>query len=132
MSQEHVETYERAVEAANRRDLNALLAEFDPDIEWHSAVVGMGSDVYRGENGVRAMFRDLDENLEAAIFELSEVRDLAERVLALGRLRARGHESGAPTEVSFNQLVDFKNGKIVRLRSFLDRREALEAVGLSE
>jgi hypothetical protein len=50
----------------------------------------------------------------------------------LGRLYARGHESGVETEVSFNQLLDFKGGKVMRVRSFLDSEEALEAVGLSE
>ena len=48
MSQENVEVYKRAVDATNRRDLDALLDEFDPDVEWHSALVGMGTEVYRG------------------------------------------------------------------------------------
>jgi ketosteroid isomerase-like protein len=34
--------------------------------------------------------------------------------------------------VSFNQVVDFRNGRVLRLRSFLDREDALEAAGLSE
>jgi ketosteroid isomerase-like protein len=132
MSQEYVETYRRAVDAANRRDLDALLDEFDSDVEWHPALVGLGAEVYRGEAGVREMFRDVDENLASAVAEVFEVRDLGERVLALGRLRARGHESGAQAEVSFNQLVDFKHGKVIRLRTFLDRQEALQAAGLKE
>jgi ketosteroid isomerase-like protein len=132
MSRENVEAYTRAVEAANRRDMDALLADFHPDVEWHSALVGLGAEVYRGEDGVREMFSDLDENLTSALFEVSEIHDLGDRVLALGRLRARGHDSGVQTESSFNQLVDFKDGKVIRLRSFLDRKEAVEAAGLTE
>jgi ketosteroid isomerase-like protein len=132
MSVENVETYWRALDAANRRDMDALVREFDPDVEWHSAVVGMGAEVYRGAEGVRELFRDGDENLANLVNEVSEVRDLGDRILALGRLRARGQESGVETEVSFNQLVDFKNGKVIRLRTFLDRQEALEAAGLSD
>ena len=132
MSQENVEVYERAVDATDRRDLDALLDEFDPDVEWHSALVGMGTQVYRGKEGVREVFRDLDENFTGMVVEFLEVRDLGDRVQALGRLRARGHESGVQAEGSFNQVVDFKNGKVIRLRSFLDRQEALEAAGLSE
>ena len=89
MSQENVEVYKRAVDANNRRDLDALLDEFDPDVEWHSALVGMGTQVYRGKEGVREMFRDLDENFTGMVVEFPEVRDLGDRVLALGRLRAR-------------------------------------------
>ena len=132
MSQENVEAYQRAVEAANRGDIGALLAELDPKVEWYSAVVGMGSEVYRGVEGIRELFRDSDEVFTRATFELSDIRDLGDRALALGRLRARGHESGVQTEVSFNQLVDFKRGKAIRIRTFLDREEALEAAGLSE
>ena len=132
MSQENVETYKRAVEATNRRDLDALVEELDPQVEWHSALVGLGTAVYRGTVGVRELFRDADETLEGMVFEVSEVRDLSDRVLALGRLRARGHESGVETDVSFNQVADFRNGKLLRLRSFLDREEALKAAGLSQ
>ena len=132
MSQENVETYKRAVEATNRRDLDALVEELDPQVEWHSALVGLGTAVYRGTEGVRELFRDADETLEGMVFEVSELRDLKDRILALGRLRARGHESGAETDVSFNQVVDFRNGKLTRLRSFFDREDALEAAGLSE
>ena len=132
MSQENVEVYKRAVDATNRRDLDALLDEFDPDVEWHSALVGMGTEVYRGKQGIREMFRDADENFTGMVVEFPEVRDLGDRVLALGRLRAHGHESRVQTEASFNQLADFKNGKMIRIRSFLDRQDALEAAGLSE
>ena len=132
MSQENVEAYERAVEAANRRDIEALLEELDPEVEWYSAVVGMGSEVYRGAEGIREMFGDADETIQDASFELSEIRDLGDRLLCFGRLRAHGMASGAPTEVPFNQLVEFRNGKATVLRTFLDPKEALEAAGLEE
>ena len=132
MSQENVDTYKRAVAAVNRRDLDALVEELDPQIEWHSALVGLGSTVYRGTEEVREIFRDADETLEGMVFEVAEVRDLNDRLLALGRLRARGHESGVETDVSFNQVVDFRNAKVWRLWSFLDREDALEAAGLTE
>jgi ketosteroid isomerase-like protein len=132
MSQENVEAYKRAVDAASRRDIEALLEEFDPEVEWHSAVVGMGSEVYRGAEGIREMFGDADETLPDASFELYEIRDLGDRLVCFGRLRAHGTASGAPTEVPFNQLVEFRNGKATVLRTFLDSKEALEAAGLSE
>jgi ketosteroid isomerase-like protein len=101
MSEENVEAYKRAVEAANRRDLEALLEELDPEVEWYSAVVGMGSEVYRRAEGIREMFRDADETIPDAFLEVSEIRDLGDRLLSFGRLRARGMESGAQTEAPF-------------------------------
>jgi ketosteroid isomerase-like protein len=132
MSEENVEAYKRAVEAFNRRDLEALLEELDPEVEWYPAVVGLGSEVYRGVEGIRELFADMGETIPDAFFEVTEIRDLGDRVLCFGRLRAHGSESGAPTEVPFNQLIHFRDGKATVLRTFLDPKEALEAAGLSE
>ena len=132
MSQENVEAYKRAVEAFNRRDFEAMLEEFDFKVEWYPAVVGLGSEVYRGAEGIRELIRDMEETIPGALFEVSEIRDLGDRLLSLGRLRAHGMESGAQAEVPFNQLVHFTDGKATALHSFLDPKEALEAAGLSE
>ncbi len=37
MSQEDVEAFERAIDAFNRRDIEAVLKELDPEVEWPSA-----------------------------------------------------------------------------------------------
>jgi ketosteroid isomerase-like protein len=109
-----------------------MLEEFDAEVEWYPAVVGMGSEVYRGAEGIRELFGDMGETIPDALFEVSEIRDLGDRLLAFGRLRAHGMGSGAPTEVPFIQLVHFTDGKATVLRTFLDPKEALEAAGLSE
>jgi ketosteroid isomerase-like protein len=132
MSEENVEAYKRAVEAANRGDLEALLEELDPEVEWYPQVVGLGSEVYRGAEGIREVFADMGETIPDAVLQVGEIRDLGDRLLSFGRLRAHGSESGAPTEVPFNQLIHFRDGKATVLRTFLDPNEALEAAGLSE
>jgi ketosteroid isomerase-like protein len=132
MSQENVDAYERAVEASNRQDLDAMLEEFDPEVEWYPAVVGMGSEVYRGADGIRELFGDMGETIPDAFFEVSEVRDLGDRLLSFGHLHAHGRQSSAPTEVPFAQLVHFREGKATVLRTFLDPKVALEAAGLSD
>jgi hypothetical protein len=35
MSEENVEAHKRGVEAINCRDIEALLEELDPEVEWH-------------------------------------------------------------------------------------------------
>ncbi len=132
MSEENVEAYKRAVEAGNRGDLEALLEELDPEVEWYPQVIGLGSEVYRGAEGIREVFADMGETIPGAVLQVGEIRDLGDRLLSFGRLRAHGIESGAPTEVPFNQLIYFRDGKVTVLRTFLDPKEALEAAGLSE
>jgi ketosteroid isomerase-like protein len=55
MSQENVELLHRAYDAFNRRDLDALLALCDPDVEFISYTMQVErGDPYRGHDGVRS------------------------------------------------------------------------------
>ena len=65
-------------------------------------------------------------------FEFSEIRDLGDRILAVGEMRGRGTESGAEIESPWAFLIQFRNGKATHVRVYLDPKEALEAAGLSE
>ena len=135
MSQENVDAFNRGVDAINRGDVEALLRVLDPEIEWHSAIlIGMGGEeaVYRGHAGIRKFIRDLYETLTGVPAEYSEIRDLGDRLVAIGRIRARGTASGAGIESPIGSVVEFKNGKATRVRTFFDHDEALEAAGLSD
>ena len=135
MSQENVEAFKRAVEANNRSDYDALLAEFDPDVEWHGVMgvmFGWESTVFRGHAGVIEYLRDIDEGFTVRDIQLSEFRDLGERVVVLGHARGRGRESGIELDSQYGAVAEFKKGKIITYRDFFDHREALEAAGLSE
>ena len=136
MSQENVEAFKRGVDAFNRRDLEAFLAELDTEVELHAALfvmLGRESTVYRGHEGAGKYLRDLDEAFaEFQIDEVSEIRDLGERVVAIGHLRGRGKASGAKVESPIGYVVEFKNGKGVRMDDYFDPIKALEPAGLSE
>ena len=135
MSQENVEAFKRGAEASNRRGIEALVAELDPEVEWHSALLMSlqgEAAVYRGHEGMREFFRDLDAVLDEIHAEYSEVRDLGDRVVAIGRIRQRGKGSGAETESPIGSVIDFKKGKAIRVWTYLNPKEALEAAGLSE
>ena len=135
MSQEDVETFRRGIEAMNRRDVEALLPALDPGVEWHmtiQALIGGEAAVYHGHEGVREYFRDMDEAFSDVHADYPDVRDLGDRLLALGSFRVRGRESGAEVESQVGALVDMKEGRATRVLTFLDPREALEAAGLSE
>jgi uncharacterized protein len=136
MSQENVEVFNRAVAAGTRYDVPALLEELDPEVEWHAAIPpllgGEASKVYRGHEGVRELIGDFEETFADSQMEFPEVRDLGDRILAIGRLRNRGKASGAEVESPLAYLVELRKGKVSRVHTYLDPAEALEAAGLSE
>jgi ketosteroid isomerase-like protein len=61
-----------------------------------------------------------------------EVRDLGDRVLALGKLEGRGRGSGVWVESPVGSVTDFRDGRAWRTRVFSDHGEALRAAGLAE
>jgi ketosteroid isomerase-like protein len=135
MSQENVEAFKRAVEAYNRRDIDTFLEWFDAMVETRPltlAMFGQEATVYRGHEGIRQFIRDVDEALSQLQVEPLEIRDLGEQIVASGRLRARGRASGAEIESPISWLVEFKDGRVIRMRDYLDFAEALEAAGLRE
>ena len=82
MSQENLETFKRGLDAYNRRDIDALLEELDPEVEWHPALavlLGGGQTVFRGHEGVRESIREEDDALAVYQPEVSEIRDLGPR-----------------------------------------------------
>jgi ketosteroid isomerase-like protein len=136
MSQDNVEVFRRTSEAYNRRDVEGLLEFAHPDVEWHPAafraLIGAEAAVYRKHDGMRQMFREVDESLARAEAEWFDIRDLGERIVATGRFHIRGRESGAESESPVAIVADFADGKVLRVKTYLDPKEALEAVGLTE
>ena len=135
MSQANVERFERAVAATNRGDVEAALKDLDPDIELHAfmeELLGGEGRVYMGHAGVREFFRDFNEPFDQLHWEYPDIRDLGDRVLAIGTFRARGRASGAEVETPIGVLVDFEDGIATRLWSTGETAEVLEAAGLTE
>src|SRR5215211_3816478 len=135
MSRQNVEAFKRAVEANNRRDVEAFLEELDPEVEWHPglpALLGGEATVGRGHEGARELLRDVYDALAVFHLEISEIRDLGDRIVAIGRMHARGRESGAETESPWRYVVQYENGKATLIRTYLERNEALDAAGLRE
>jgi ketosteroid isomerase-like protein len=137
MSQENVERLEamqRGTEAFNRRDVEGVLEEVDGEIEWQDAfqvlLGGEATTVY-GHEGVRDLMREQDEVFAELAVEYSEARYVGDKLVTIGVLRTRGKQSGAATESPLATVVEFKDGKGVRIRTYLDPNEALEAAGLS-
>jgi ketosteroid isomerase-like protein len=128
-----VQNHRRAIEAFNRRDLDALLALMDADVEFapfERAVEGGGA--YRGHTGVRSWWGDALEAFPDFRLDIEESRDLGDVTLVHGRLGGQGAASGASFERTVWHAVKWRDGKQVWWRAFESEAKALEAVGLRE
>jgi ketosteroid isomerase-like protein len=131
MSQENVEAFKRFMDGFNRRDVEAMLEEVDAGVEWRPAApVALGGEatVYQGHAGIPAGIRDLHDSFAELQIEISEVQQIGDRVVGIGRIRTRGKGSGVESWSPFGAVMEFRCGKATQIRSYLDPREALEAV----
>jgi ketosteroid isomerase-like protein len=135
MSRENVEIVHMAGKAFNRQDVEALAAISDDDLEFLSALtaVDTGGVAYRGPGAWAAYFTRMDEIWDGWHLGDLEVFDAGDdRVAAVFRLVGRGKGSGVPVEHRIGLAYRMRQGKLWRMRSYLDPGEALEAVGLRE
>jgi ketosteroid isomerase-like protein len=131
MSEENVELVRAGYEAFNRRDFDAAMRLADDSITWQPFFT-VETDRLRGKDEVRAAWERQIEALDLRI-DLSELVPLDEnRVLAVGRWRGRGSESGAPVEQTAAQVFTVEGGRLRSVDTYATKNEALEAVGLSE
>ena len=132
MSRENVELVRQFVQSFNRRDLAAMSQRFDPEIEWTpGGPAAVERAVYRGRDEVSDGFLRRGRPGMFFTWEESEVRDLGDSLVWLGRARLRGGDA-SPVEVDQEFAIHFlvHGGKNVRFRGFREWQEALEAAGL--
>lgn len=131
MSQENVELARRFYDAVNQRDLDAWLAITDEQAELSSILVPVEGG-YRGHDGFRRWWENVFDTFPDYTIQVGEVQDHGTVTIAAIRLRGHGSASQAPIDQPLSQLIQWHNGKAVRVESFRTEAEALEAVGLSE
>ena len=136
MSHDNVEIARNMHTAFGRRDLEALLAACHPEVTYRAAITqlleGEAGD-FRGHDGIRRWWRDLDDLYDDLRTEVVEVCDLdGERVLVVFDVHGRGKGSGVTRVERLTQVATVRDGQIIEMRDFFSRREALEAVGLRD
>ena len=129
MSQANVDKARAFIDAYNRRDFDAAVADFDPEIEWevHRSLMP-GATTYHGHAGVKQFWSAWAEAIADMELDIEVCRTVdEERVLAITRAHGAGVGSGVPVESGrFAQIVDFRDGRAVRVRLYGDVDHALK------
>jgi ketosteroid isomerase-like protein len=130
MSEENVAKARAFIEAYNRRDFDAAVENFDPEVDW-ILPARQSSDSCRGPEEVKRFWEGIDETFEELRLEPQEWVDAGDRVAT--RLRHHGQGKGSGIEINtelYHQVATFRDGRMVRIEYFADWAEALEAAGI--
>jgi len=123
------------VEAYNRRDLDAVVAGWHPEFEYHTgrqwAQSGLAEPCYRGLEGYRRYVAATAEVWgEENYLKPVELIDLGDRTVVLADVVMRAQASGVPLAEAFALVATLKDGMVIRLQEYYDHAEALEAAGV--
>jgi ketosteroid isomerase-like protein len=134
MSQENVEIVRSAFMALADGGVDAVAEFWHPEINWR-ALEGAPDDVgeMKGTEAARRYVEDWFETFDDLTFTPEELLDAGEdRVVAVVHMSGRAKLSGITTDLRFAILYTLRGAKIVRVREYADREEALKAAGLAE
>ena len=131
MSSENVELVGTALESFNREGIDAIAAGIHPDFETTTpSSLALEPDTYRGAEGLQRWMDAWGDTMDEVRFDVDELVDAGDRVIAVSRMVARSHTTGIEVEQAVALVWTLRDGRAVRLDSYATRDEAVQAVGL--
>ena len=131
MSRENVEIVQAALDAWNRGDWVATLKDAAPGFEFDlSRAVGPQHGVFNLDQ-MPAFWDEFTETWESVRYEIEEFIEAGEHVVTPFTSYHRGRD-GIEVQARGTWVWTFRNGAVVRACLYQERREALDAAGLSE
>ena len=124
--------FRKAIAGYNRGEIGPMVEITHPDAEWYPFTAAVeGDEAYHGPEGIRRWWANVQASVDQVEATVDDVRDLGDRLLAFGHLRAR-FRSGVPLDTEIAWLLRFRDGLAVWGRAYQSHAEALEAAGLRE
>ena len=127
----------RGFHAMARSDIDVNVLIYEPDTEvWMHGMDGVGvGGCFRGREGVRALYREIDDAFERWSWTIDRVIDGGDRLAIRGNFVGYGRGSGVKTELtSGGTAMELSaRGKIARQEWMVEQdawQDVLEAAGL--
>jgi ketosteroid isomerase-like protein len=132
---ENAETMRRGFAAFSRGDWDGLLADVDPEIEWHLVFqlpdLPPEKQVFHGHDELRTLFDAFGSVWDQLTLEVEEVLHDADDLLILRvRFHGRGGASGIEVDRSLFLVEELRDAKLRRQRPFETEEEAFAAAGV--
>jgi ketosteroid isomerase-like protein len=128
MPHDDVEILRAAYEALNRGDIPGTVAVLDADAEWHEHSELPEADSYRGREVIQSFLESFLESWDDFRQEVEDLIAEDGKVLILLHMIGQGKGSGIRVEARYAHLWTMREGRGVRVDTYTDREEALEAL----
>jgi ketosteroid isomerase-like protein len=117
-----VDIVRRSYVAFARGDLDAVMADMHPEIEWHQAQGLPHGGLYRGLDEVRRnIFDPLDQEWwEGFTADPDEFLEAGDQVVVIGRYRGIAKETRKQLDVPFVHIWSMSGDQAIRFRQCLD------------
>ena len=119
----------RGYELWNRGDLSAVSRMWSDDFEWHNDPAWPGQQVYYGRDTVVRFLTDEVANvIELGEIEVERIEPVGDELVICMIARTRGQDSHLDIgKVPVFHVAKVRDGQVVRVRAFLDEKQAVAA-----
>jgi ketosteroid isomerase-like protein len=133
MSQHNVEIVQNAFHSFGEGGIDVALSFCSPDVVWYPTDRWLDDSAYRGHDGMRMLAAAFSENFDDFRYEVHDIRDAGDRVVALADMIGRIKYSRAEVSQRLGFVISgFREGTFREVRAFTSWSEALKAVGLAD
>jgi ketosteroid isomerase-like protein len=130
--EKNVMVIRRVFDAFERRDVDALLDLMHPKVEFFAPTATLAHEgtSYRGHEGIRSYFADVERLWEELRVTPAEYRSEGDRVLVLGQLHVRG-AVGYLAESPAGWLWRLENGKVIHGHVYTNPDDAVRDAAIA-
>jgi uncharacterized protein len=121
-----------AYAAFNHGDIDAAVRAFDKHVEWTEPAEFPGGGTYHGVAGAKQYLTQSRAGAAQVISEPERFIPSGDLIVAFVHARVLSKGSAAWQDVRLADVYRFRNGKVVEMHAFADRKEALRWAGLGE
>ena len=129
MAEQSVDVIRGLYDALARGDLPVVLGAMADDIEWYEAEGMPYGGVYHGGEAVaKNVFGPITQDIPDFAVTPEEFIASGDAVAVVARYTGTGKASGKQLDLSVVHVWDVRDGKIARVRQFVDTAKFLEVV----
>jgi ketosteroid isomerase-like protein len=132
MSHENLEASRRMWHRFLAGDVAGALAFLDADVEVHDVPQMPDARIYHGHAGWQTQIDKFNEAFTNLTYEVLESIDRGQNVVSVVHASGIATSSGIAGDATYAQVETWRDGRVVSMRYFMSKEDALEAVGLSE